>query len=53
MEASRVRPFSGTKCVRSISANAVSRMRRSPSSRMNHCAVARKISGFFYRQECG
>jgi hypothetical protein len=53
MLASRVRPFSGTKAVSAMAASAFSRMRPSPSMRMNHCGVARKISGALERQECG
>ncbi len=53
IEPMRLRPRSGTNTVASIAASALSRMRSGPSMRMNHCGVARKISGAFDRQECG
>ena len=36
-----------------IASSAFARIRSGPSSRMNHCGVARKISGALERQECG
>ena len=53
MAARRLRPVSGTKRVSAIAAIAFSRMRLPSSSAMNHCGVARKISGFLERHECG
>ena len=53
MESRRLRPASGTKCVRAIASRAFSRMALPSSIAMNHCGVARKITGFFDRQECG
>ncbi len=53
IEPMRLRPWSGTKCVAAMAASALSRMCSGPSMRMNHCGVARKISGAFDRQECG
>ena len=53
MPPSRLRPWSGTNFVASIAAIALARMCSGPSMRMNHCGVARKISGALDRQECG
>ena len=53
IERMRLRPRSGTQRVASIAASAFSRRCQAPSIGMNHCAVARKISGAFDRQECG
>ena len=46
-------PGPARTCVASIAASALARMRSGPSMRMNHCGVARKISGALERQECG
>ena len=51
MLASRVRPWGGTKWVSAIAASALPRMSSGPSMRMNHCGVARKMSGALERQE--
>ena len=53
IEPMRLRPWSGTNCVASIAASAFLRICSGPSRRMNHCGVARKISGALERQECG
>ena len=49
----RLRPWSGTKSVSAMAWSAWARMFSGPSMRMNHCGVARKISGALLRQECG
>ena len=49
----RFLPWGGTQRVASIAASAFSRSRPAPSIGMNHCGVARKISGALERQEWG
>ncbi len=49
----RLRPCAGTQRVASIAASALSRSAPGPSIGMNHCGVARKISGALERHECG
>ncbi len=51
IERRRLRPRAGTKRVSSMAASALSRRRPAPSIGMNHCAVARKITGALERQE--
>ena len=49
----RFLPWGGTQRVASIAASAFARSRPAPSIGMNHCGVARKISGALERQEWG
>ena len=49
----RVRPASGTKCTDSKAWSALARICVGPSSAMNHCGVARKMTGALLRQLCG
>ena len=49
-------PTRGTSATCSVAATAISRSvgpPPSPSMRMNHCDVARKITGLWQRQQCG
>jgi hypothetical protein len=49
----RLRPASGMKRVSPIAPSARARIALPSSIAMNHCGVARKITGFLERHECG
>jgi hypothetical protein len=53
----RSRPHAGIHRTPSIASIAAARSGRPSASgasiRMNHCAVARKITGLWHRQQCG
>jgi hypothetical protein len=52
MPVMRCSPQSGIQCTLRISASAAAR-RPACSMLMNHCGVARKITGVLWRQQCG